>query len=548
MPSPEPASLIAALHHPEAYPEAAWEGVPPEARQVECIQTHISVVFLTARLAFKWKKPLQLWGLLDYGSPERRLHWCREEVRLNQRLAPTLYLGIAPLLRAADGELSLGPLAVEVPGAEHVVVMRRFAAADTLRARLEAGRAGATELRALGERIGRFHRAHRLDAESSATAVAAFAAVLHNNVRATRCFVPALFPASVHRLLEHELAGALRQGRALLRRRIAAGRGVDGHGDLRLEHVLLSDPIAVVDAVEFNASLRRVDGASDLAFLVMELQAAGHGTLVEALLAGYGEPIEPAALALFCAYRAHVRAKVGAVTGAEADLPLAQRQVAQRQARAHLSLALACARCGRTQPALILLHGPSAAGKSHLAAQLAPWLLADLHRSDLVRKRLHGLAAFARPQGPERERLYGAEANRRTEAALLADARASLLAGHSVLLDATHLRAASRQRGFALARELGAVPLLLDLRTSLPRLRSRLDSRLRRDDDPSDADPAVLRDQLLQAEPLGEAEQPHCVAVGDADADDPSRVLMALWERLAALLTPGIRPVRATGR
>ncbi len=535
MPSPDPASLIAALSRPQAYPETAWEGVAPAARRVACIQTHISVVFLTAGLALKWKKPLQLWGLLDYGSPERRLHWCREEVRLNRRLAPNLYLGIAPLLPDGEGALRLGPLHAESPGAEHVVVMRRFAAEHTLRERLAQGGVGAGELRALGERIGRFHHAHRLDPAAAAKVLPDFTAVLRNNVRATRTFVPALFPAPVHRLLERQLAIALWQNRQALRRRIAAGRGVDGHGDLRLEHVLLETPIAIVDAVEFNPSLRRVDGASDLAFLVMELQATGHGHRVAELLAGYGEPIEPAVLALFGAYRAHVRAKVGAVTGAETVIPPEQRRSARREARAHLSLALAYARAGLAAPLLILLHGPSGSGKSHLAARLAPWLLADLHRSDLIRKRLHGLDPLARPEGSERERLYGEEAHRRTEAALLAAARASLALGRSVLLDATHLQSASRRRAFELAAEAGARPLLLELRLGEQQLRARLDARARRNDDPSDADQAVLAEQLRRIEPLSPAERRLSVPLGEDDTLDHGRVLMALWERLAAL-------------
>ncbi|WP_432784498.1 hypothetical protein AAJV73_10155 [Cyanobium sp. BSA11S] len=117
---PEPpldlASLIRALSRAEAYPDDAWGELPVEQRRVEVVQTHISVVFLSGRRAYKLKKPLSFWGLLDYGSAEQRLHWCREEVRLNSRLAPDLYLGVAPVLRFTDGGARVGALDTELEG------------------------------------------------------------------------------------------------------------------------------------------------------------------------------------------------------------------------------------------------------------------------------------------------------------------------------------------------------------------------------------------------------------------------------------------------
>ncbi|CAK6697715.1 putative protein [Synechococcus sp. CBW1107] len=530
-PSPDLPALIRALSSPGAYPEEAWGELPRDQRRVEVIQTHISVVFLTSCRAHKLKKPLRFWGLLDYGSAERRLHWCREEVRLNSRLAPDLYLGVAPVLRLPAGELRFGALGEEHPGGgEHVVVMRRFAAGDTLAARLADGDVSDAELQGLGRRIARFHEQYPLPPELARGADRRFAAVLRNNVRATRRSVPALFPPGVHGLLVSGLALALLRSRGLLRRRLAAGQAVDGHGDLRLEHVLLQPELAVVDGVEFNADLRQVDRASDLAFLVMDLQAAGHGDRVAALLAGYGQAIEPAVLRLFCAYRAHVRAKVEAATSGEEEIPGGQRRAAEGMARRYLSLALAYASHGLRPPALILLHGVSGSGKSHLAARLAPWLLAEHQRSDLIRKHLHGLSPLQRPSPSQRQTLYGPEAHRRTEEALLAAAATGLARGRWVLLDATHLRAASRERARQLAQQLGAVPLLLEVRADQALLQQRLEQRGRRDDDPSDADLAVLLEQQRTAEPLSSAERERSLVVQSHADLDESAVLMGLWE------------------
>ncbi|MCP9840112.1 AAA family ATPase [Synechococcus sp. J7-Johnson] len=526
----ELAALISALSRPGAYPDEAWGEEPADQRRVELIQTHISVVFLTSCRAFKLKKPLRFWGLLDYGSAERRLHWCREEVRLNSRLAPDLYLGVAAVLQLASGEVRLSPLGEELEGGEHVVVMHRFAAAATLAAHLAADRVSDMQLEQLGRFIARFHNQYPLAPELAFGAEMRFAAVLRNNVRATRRSVPELFPPGVHGLLVSGLALALRRSRFRLRQRLAAGQAVDGHGDLRLEHVLLEPQLAVVDGVEFNADLRQVDRASDLAFLVMDLQAAGHGDRVEALLAGYGQAIEPAVLQLFCAYRAHVRAKVEAATSGEQEIPVQQRQAARAMARRYLSLALAYVGCGLGPPALILLHGLSGSGKSHLAARLAPWLLADHQRSDLIRKRLYGLTPLQRPSGEQRHRIYSPDAHQRTEDALLAAAEASLRQGRWVLLDATHLRAGSRERAIQLARRVGAVPLLLEVRADQALLQQRLERRERLDDDPSDADLAVLLEQRRTAEPLSSAEQLRSLVVHSHQGLDESMVLMELWE------------------
>ena len=508
------AATIAALSRPSVYPEADWQGVAAGQRQVEVVQTHISVVFLTPRHAYKLKKPLQLWDLLDYSSLERRWHWCREEVWLNQRLAAPLYLGV----RALAGE----PL----------VVMRRFDWQCTLRSQLEAGPVPAAQLQALGGVIARFHAANGRPGADGRAAIRRFAHVLASNVQATASAVPGLFPAPVHAALVSSLAAQLRQLRRALAARISADWGVNGHGDLRLEHVLLEagpGPL-IVDCVEFNAGLREVDGASDLAFLVMELQASGHAEQVEALLAGYGRPIDPAVLHLFCAYRAHVRAKVETVTWAEHDRAASERLAAAHRARGHLSLALAYARIGLEPPPLILLRGLSGGGKSHLAAQLAPWLIADALSSDRVRKALFGLDPLARSAGEQRECLYSAAANARTETALLEQAAARLKAGRAVLLDATHLRQASRQRAAALAQELGVPWCLVDLVAPAELIAARLQARLERNDDPSDADLAVAELQRDQVEPLTLLEERHTLPFRAGDA--PTALLMQLWERI----------------
>jgi len=520
--SPDLSPLIQSLARPSVYPAEAWGDLPLDQRRVELIETHISVVALTAQRAYKLKKPLRFWDLLDYSSPELRRHWCEEEVRLNRRLAPALYLGVTELATPS--------------GHEAAVVMRRFDPGISLMVQLKEGRAGAPELQAVGRRLAAFHADHLLVAAKPAVLLKSFARVVHANLRATRGSAGALIPEAVHRLLDQRLALALRRQRRLLLSRLEGGWSVDGHGDLRLEHVLMDRPIAVIDCVEFNAQLRHIDGGSDLAFLVMELQASGHADLIAPLLEGYGRLIEPAVLALFCAYRAHVRAKVAVVSG--------------REARAQLSLALAYANFseasnGEAAAALILLRGSSGSGKSHLATVLAPWLLAEHHSSDRIRKQLHGLLPLQRTLGNAREKLYSTEANRRTEAALLEKARRSLKRGQTVLLDATHLRHDSRQRAIALAEQQGSPWLILNLHTPQGLIEQRLEQRQQRDDDPSDADGAIQATQRVFSESLTASELERTIhyrsgcssdLAGQATTSaltDPFALLMEIWSKLA---------------
>jgi predicted kinase len=241
---------------------------------------------------------------------------------------------------------------------------------------------------------------------------------------------------------------------------------------------------------------------------------------------------------------------VAAATSLEQEVPQAQRQRAAQLARCQTSLALAYARSGQAPPALVLMRGCSGSGKSQLARQLAPWLLADHLQSDRIRKGLYGLFPLARVSGPARDQLYGPAANQRTEAALLADACASLKRGRTVLLDATHLTRASRARAIELAISLGCPWLILDLQTPQSLIEARLEQRSLRNDDPSDADAAVQAVQRLSIEALVPEEAARTLALGPewsmeqaGEQIDAPGLLMELWSVLAEPSdTPLLRP------
>jgi hypothetical protein len=532
------ARLLRELADPAAYPESDWEGVEPARRRVEVVQTHISVVFLTARTAYKVKKPLALWGFLDYGTLAARRRWCEEEVRLDRRLAPDLYRGVVPIARSG------GRLVVGAAGAaeEHAVVMRRFRPEDTLEARLAAGRAAEADVALVARLLARFHREHRLEEAALRRAVPGlFAGVLAQNVRATLEFVPGLFPERLHASLAARLARALRAERESLRRR-AAELAVDGHGDVRLEHVLVeTGATSIIDAVEFTTRLRHIDPLSDAAFLWMECVARGRRDLADAFLAAYaaaGGPVDHGLLTLFAAYRAHVRAKVAATTSAETEVPAAQRAAAADSARRHLVLAWALAGQGRGPAPIVMLRGPSGSGKSVLARELAPWLDAVVVRSDEVRKELFGLAPLARPSGEAKEALYASSASQRTYAEVLRRGLEAARAGRVAFLDATYLLARARRAVIDAASEAGVPWLVVDLETPPDEVRRRLAERAARGDDASDADLGVYEQQLAEAEPLSAEERVRTLVA--RPGDDPSILLTSLAE--AALPPPDEGP------
>ena len=302
---------------------------------MELRETHISWVLLAGELAFKLKKPLRL-PFLDYGTLERRHALCREEVRLNSRLAPDVYRGVRAVVPAADGVRIADeddPAAIE-----YAVEMRRYADESTLDRRLAAGAAGEPEVRDVARRLARFHA----DADippNPERAVPALEAMLDENFATLGEL--AVDPAVLDDA--QRLAAAFLSGRRVeLEQRARSGSVRDGHGDLRAEHVVLERGIEVVDCVEFDPALREIDVALDLAFLAMDLRRFDE-RLARALVTAYreagGDPGDDALLDFFAAQRALIRAKVslmraGQVSGADAERRAAGRRQAVGARRA----------------------------------------------------------------------------------------------------------------------------------------------------------------------------------------------------------------------
>ncbi len=483
--------LIQGLEDPAAFPHAADD--------LQVLQTHISVVVLAGPFAYKVKKPLDL-GFLDFTTLERRRHFCEEEVRLNRRLAPEVYLGVVPLTRTAAG-LRVGD---EVRGGqadEYAVRMRRLPPGASLRDRLHRGEVDSGIFEELAVQVARFHE----EAEGGRE-IARFgewevvAGNARENLQQTREHVGRTVSPEVHRRVAELVELRLEELRPLIGSRAREGRPRDTHGDLHLEHVyLLPDrkppgDLVVIDCIEFNERFRNADPVCDAAFLAMDLAYEGRRDLAdrfeEAYLKAAGDPDGELLFPFYRAYRAAVRAKVlGMVTGSE--VPEKERRAAEARARGHWLLALSELEEPVRRPALLLVGGLPGSGKSTLARNLAGGGGFRVIASDRVRKELAGHPPEEDHAAGFGEGIYTEEWTERTYATCLQAAREALLRGERILVDATFSSDALRRRFLGAARELGVRAGFLICTAEPARVRARLERRAGGEEDEegiSDAD------------------------------------------------------------
>ncbi|MDD2729767.1 AAA family ATPase [Malikia sp.] len=479
------------------------------------IDTHISTVWLAGDYAYKLKKPVSL-PFLDFSTLERRRFFLEEELRLNRRTAPELYLDLLPVTGGAAAPV-LGGVGEPI---EWVLRMRRFPAGASLSELAASGQLQASHIDALAAHVADFHQSlPALPAESApAKEVVEWTRESLDEAESNPLRPPAIDLARVLALRERLLARLEAQA-AWRAARLRDGFLREGHGDLHLGNLVLwRGGVIAFDAIEFEPALRCIDLMNDVAFAFMDLLACGRVELAWRFVNGYversGDFDGLVGLRAFAAYRALVRAKVALLSGQPEGFlrywPLAEALAADP-----------------APPHLLLVMGLSGAGKSTLAALLAEQSGAIRLRSDVERKRLFGLAATDRP-APGRA-LYGAEATRLTYARLSALAEGLLVAGHSVVVDAALLRQAERAALRALARRLGTPFLLVECVASQQRMEQRLVARAAAGTDASDAGIEVQHRQREWAEPVPADWVPeHRLVANDGSLADLQAAVVAL--------------------
>lgn len=494
--------------------------------QARLIETHISWVLLDGTHAWKIKKPVKL-PFLDFSELATRRRLCEQELLLNRRLAPDLYLHVCPLVGTVQAPRLGAPLQTgqpdDVAAIEYVLCMKQFEPGALLSERLAAGRLDAAQLDSLARRLAAFHQAadhganraeHGSDWGSPARIAQPVEGLL-DGLAAHGC------EAACARLRPWLQAQAQQLHDTWLQRQ-AEGRVVEGHGDLHLANVVvLGDEVTAFDCIEFDPALRWIDGLNDIAFLVMDLLAHARADLAWRFLNSYlderGDHAGLPVLRYYLVYRAMVRALVARL---RAD------QGGQDAGPDYLALALQLTDPPR--PRLLITHGVSGSGKSFVAGQLLEQAGAIRLRADVVRKRLFGLGPGAASSAEIAGGIYGARSTEATYARLLTLAEVALRAGWSVIVDATFLQAPDRARFQGLARRLALPFHILHCTAPDAVLRERVLARHARGDDASEADLAVLDAQLARVQPLLGPELAHTWVV-DAARPWSAQALAAQW-------------------
>ena len=478
--------LIDALMDPARYPHAV--------EHVERVETHISWVLLAGEFAYKIKKPVD-YGFLDFSTLAARRHFCEEELRLNRRHAEAIYLDVVPITGTARSP--------EIDGAgeafEYAVRMRRFdlnLGFDRLLARQALKPEHIDQLAAeLAELHG---HADRAASDTDYGSPHAVIAPMRDNFSTLESLLSDAPGLSSIESLSAWTERRYQRLRPRIEQRKVDGRVRECHGDAHLGNVVLYQGRATLfDCLEFSPDLRWTDTMADLAFTVMDLQDRGAAPLSWRLLDAYlvhsGDHDGLDLLDFYVVYRAMVRAKVAALSLADAETEQSRKRW-RGEVDDYLALALRTAQ--RPPPTLILTSGVSGSGKSWLSERLLERCGLVRLRSDVERKRLQGLPASARTDSSPGQGLYTPEISAGTYRRLAELSEHILRAGLPVLVDAAFLKAEQRAQFRALADRLGVRFGVIACSAPLAVLEARVSAREEGNDDPSEAGLEVLRMQL----------------------------------------------------
>ncbi|QIZ72955.1 bifunctional aminoglycoside phosphotransferase/ATP-binding protein [Oxynema aestuarii] len=505
---------IEALLDPNIYPH-------PVKEPIQLIQTHASFVLLTGDYVYKIKKSVNF-GFLDYSTLEKRRHFCQEEVRMNRRSAPEIYLGVVALTQTADTPVETLRDRLEFDGTgdpvEYAVKMRQFPQECLFSSLFQAGKLSEDRMRELGRVVAEFHgKTETDDRILQFGEIAQIRQAIDENYRQTEKYIGG---PQTRQQFEETKAYSDRffvERKDLFKTRIAREKIRECHGDLHLRNIALyDDRIILFDCIEFNESFRFVDVMYDIAFAVMDLESRGSHVLATVFLNEYlertGDWEGVQVLPLYLSRQAYVRGKVTSFLLDDPTVDETEKDRARDTAAHYYELAWQYTR--RDRGRLILMSGLSGSGKSTVARQLAKPTGAIHIRSDAVRKHLAGIALHDRGT----DAIYTPEMSRKTYGRLLELGELLASQGFTVILDAKYDTRNHREAAIAVA-EKREIPLTIAHCTApMEVLRDRLHQRR---GDIADATADLLASQQQAAESFTEREQAYVRTIDTTAAIAP---------------------------
>ncbi len=491
-------SLIQQMLHPSFYPH-------PVSEPIELIQTHISFILLTGDYTYKIKKNVNF-EFLDFSTLAQRQHFCQEELRLNQPLAPEFYLEVLPISQLGDS-FQLGE---ETNIVEYTLKMRQFPQDNLLITLFEQGKLTLEHLTQLGKKVALFHlNAPRNDDICQFGEIPKIRQAIEENYNQTEQYIGRVQTQQQYKQTKQFTDNFLKEHESLFKSRIEQNWIRECHGDLHLKNMFFwKDEILLFDRIEFNEEFRFVDVMYDVAFTVMDLDAGRRSDLSNHFLNIYIEQTGDweglQILSFYLCRQAYVRAKVNSMMLDEPEISRDKKQEIQKEAALYYQLAWQY-----TQPKsgrIIMMSGLSGSGKSTVARQLARGLNAIQIRSDAVRKHLGKIPLNERGS----EDLYTAEMTQKTYNRLLELGIILAKQGFTVILDAKYDR--QQFRGDVIKQcESDQLPFnLLECTAPIEILRSRLQQRK---GDITDATVDLLESQQQALEPFTEAEKVYVTSI-----------------------------------
>lgn len=480
--------------------------------RVRLFETHISWVLVAGEYAYKLKKAVRF-DFLDFSSLDARRFYCEEELRLNRRLAPQLYLEVVGITGTVAHPV-IGGAGVAI---EYAVRLRAFEQEALWSYRIESDLVTPEEADALAMKIARFHHAARFaPSRCSWGSVATLQGIAAANLRAI-CGLARNAEQGRNLLdLTDWIMAQHRKLHGTFHQRKLRGFIRECHGDLHVRNILTqSGSVEVFDCIEFNESLRWIDVMNDIAFICMDLEFHARADLAARILNQYlevtgdyeGVPV----LRYYEVQRALTRCKVALLQAAQSGAGAQDARACKREGLKYLASAVKSIK--RRRPAIMITHGYSGSGKSSFSRCLVGLTGAICLRSDLERKRIAGIDRSSRAGVAPGSDLYGAHSTRMTYERLHILCRHLIESGWPVIIDAAFLKIEQRHLFEHLAADLRVPFFIFDIHAAESTIRSRLIMREKGDQDPSDAGIAVLARQLADSEPLSDEETRHVVAV-----------------------------------